>query len=189
MGTHKYGSPDGTNVALLMSNRVASLGPYVQTVRLFKCPSDRSKTKLADGKAYPRLRSYSMNGTMGTEVLWGSGGEIFLKMDDWNRFQRPGWIVFLDTHDDSVGTCIFSLTRDATFGGWAKFPTARHGRAGTLGYVDGHAEMKRWADPRTLAPVTGGPIPPQNHFGSPDYRYVYMRFGKLQPLYPFSDEF
>ncbi|HYV32878.1 MAG TPA: prepilin-type N-terminal cleavage/methylation domain-containing protein, partial [Candidatus Binatia bacterium] len=46
LGDHRYGSPDGTNVALFMSNRVASLAPYVHTVRLFKCPSDRSRTTL-----------------------------------------------------------------------------------------------------------------------------------------------
>jgi type II secretory pathway pseudopilin PulG len=114
LGNHKYGSPDGTNVALLMSNRVASLGPYVHTVKLFKCPSDRSRTILGDGKSYPRLRSYSMNGNMGTRILWGSGGEIFLKMGDWDRFSRPGWIVYMDTHEDSIRACTFSLARDAT---------------------------------------------------------------------------
>ena len=121
LGDHKYGSPDGTNVSLLMSNRVASLGPHVRTVQLFKCPSDRSKTVLGDGKSYPRLRSYSMNGNMGTDVAAGAGGEVFLKMGDWNKFQRPGWIVFLDTHEDSIGTCLYYLSRDATFGGWGKF--------------------------------------------------------------------
>jgi prepilin-type processing-associated H-X9-DG protein len=110
-------------------------------------------------------------------------------MDEWNKFQRPGWIVFMDTHDDSIGTCAYALGRDATFGGWGKFPTARHGQAGTLGFVDGHVEMKRWVDPRTLAPVTGGIIPPLNHFGSPDYHYVWLRSHKLQPIYPFSDDF
>jgi prepilin-type N-terminal cleavage/methylation domain-containing protein len=77
LGNLKYGNPDGTNVALLMSNRVASLGPYLRTVNIFKCPSDRSRTQLADGHAYPRTRSYSMNGSMGTDVLFGSGGNIF----------------------------------------------------------------------------------------------------------------
>ena len=189
LGNHKYGNPDGTNVALLMSNRVASLGPYVRTVRLFKCPSDRSRTKLADGQSYPRLRSFSMNSHMGTDVLWGSGGEVFWKMDAWNQFRRPGWIVFTDTHEDSIGTCTFGLVRDRNFGGWSKFPTARHGQAGTLGYVDGHAEMKRWTDPRTLAPVTGGSIFPQNHFGSADFHYVWQRHSKLQPIYSFNDDF
>ncbi len=155
LGDMSYGNPDGTNVALLMSNRVASLGPYVHTEKLFKCPSDRSRTTLPDGKSYPRLRSYSMNGSMGARILWVTGGEIFLKMGEWDRFNRPGWIVFMDTHEDSIRTCIFSLVRDVTYGGWGNFPAARHGNAGTLGFVDGHVEMKRWVDPRTLIPVTG----------------------------------
>ena len=129
LGDMRYGRPDGTNVALLMSNRVASLGPYVHTEKVFKCPSDRSRTTLADGKSYPRVRSYSMNGTMGARILWGSGGEIFLKMDEWNRFNRPGWIVFMDTHEDTIGTCILGQTRDKNFGAWQKYPAARHGRA------------------------------------------------------------
>lgn len=123
-----------------------------------------------------------MNGSMGTEVLAGAGGEIFFKMDEWNKSQRPGWIVFMDTHDDSIATCNLTLARDATFSGWSKFPTARHGKAGTQGFVDGHLEMKRWVDSRTLARVTGGSTPPQNHFGGPDYHYVYLRFGNLQPI-------
>jgi prepilin-type N-terminal cleavage/methylation domain-containing protein/prepilin-type processing-associated H-X9-DG protein len=183
LGDMNYGRPDGTNVALLMSNRVASLGPYVKTIQIFKCPSDRSRTSLKDGKSYPRVRSYSMNGSMGTKMLGGSGGEFFLKMGDWNRFSRPGWIVFMDTHEDTIGTCIYNLTRDATYGYWQKFPASRHGKTGTLGFVDSHVEMKRWTDLRTLTPQPG------NFFGSPDYHYVWLRSHKLMPIYPFNDDF
>lgn len=130
-----------------------------------------------------------MNAAMGTKILWGSGGEYFLKMDEWNRFNRPGWIVFMDSHEDTMRLCSFALTRGAAFGGWSGFPSARHGRAGTLGYVDGHVEMRRWVDARTLPPVTGKPVPAQNHFGSPDYHYVWMRSGKLQPIPNFNDDF
>src|SRR5438093_5563703 len=130
LGDMSYGRPDGTNVALLTSNRVASLGPYVDTERLFKCPSDRSRTTLADGKSYPRVRSYGMNACLGTRVLWGAGGEVFLKMGEWDRFSRPGWIVFMDTHEDSIRQCIFNMVRDFTYGAWENYPAARHGRAG-----------------------------------------------------------
>jgi len=190
LGDMSYGRPDGTNVALLMSNRVASLGPYVHTEKLFKCPSDRSRTTLADGKSYPRVRSYGMNASMGTRVLWGAGGEVFLKMGEWDRFDRPGWIVLADTHEDSIKSCIFNLVRDSAFGGWEEYPASRHGKAGTLGYVDGHVEMKRWVDSRTLIPITGSIWHPVvNHFGSPDYHYVWLRSFKLQPGYPYSDDF
>jgi prepilin-type N-terminal cleavage/methylation domain-containing protein/prepilin-type processing-associated H-X9-DG protein len=190
LGDMRYGNPDGTNIALLMSNRVASLGPYVKTVRIFKCPSDQSRTILKDGKSYPRVRSYSMNCHMGTRFQWAAGGEVFLKMGDWNRFSRPGWIVFTDTHDDSIKTCIFNQARDATFGAWGNFPTARHGKSGTVGFVDGHAELRRWVDSRTLAPVTGSPwIPVVNQFGSADWHWFWLRHSKLQPIYSFNDDF
>ncbi|MBI2926170.1 MAG: type II secretion system protein [Verrucomicrobia bacterium] len=187
LGDHRYGNPDGTNVDYLMGDREGSLGRYVHTVRIFKCPSDRSRTTLPDGRSHPRLRSYGMNSHMGTRVLWGSGGEVFLKMDEWSRFRRPGWIVFTDTHDDSIGTCTFGLVRDAYFGGWSKFPTARHGKAGTLGFVDGHVEVKRWTDSRTLVPVTGGRIPAQNHFGSPDWHWFWLRHSKLEPVFSYDE--
>lgn len=181
LGDHRYGSPDGTNVALLMSNRVASLGAYLSAVRLFKCPSDRSKTTLGDGRSYPRVRSYSMNGSMGTEIGRITGGQPFLKMNDWSVYHRPGWIVFTDTHEDSIGSCIFTLSRDTTFGAWAKRPTGRHAGAGTLGFVDGHVEMKRWQDPRTLK------VEPMNVFGSPDWHWFWLRHSKLEPQYWFDD--
>jgi len=152
LGDHRYGNADGTNVDYLIGERSGSVGRYVHTIKLFKCPSDRSRTTLADGKSYPRLRSYGMNGNMGTRVMWESGGEVFLKMDEWNRFSRPGWIVFMDTHEDSIRDCTFALARAATYGVWGNYPSARHGRAGTLGFVDGHVEMKRWVDSRTLIP-------------------------------------
>jgi prepilin-type N-terminal cleavage/methylation domain-containing protein/prepilin-type processing-associated H-X9-DG protein len=190
LGDMSYGRPDGTNVSLLMSNRVASVGPYVKTVHIFKCPSDQSRTTLKGGKSYPRIRSYSMSSHMGTMAGWGAAGEVFLKMGDWNRYSRPGWIVFTDTHDDSIGTCIFNQIRDVTFGGWGKFPTARHGKSGTVGFIDGHAEIRRWVDPRTLAPVTGSPwIPVVNHFGSADWHWFWMRHSKLRPIYTFNDDF
>src|SRR5882724_685479 len=61
-----YGKPDGTNIDYIIGQHEGSLGPYVKTEKIFKCPTDRSVTKLADGKFYPRVRSYSMNAFMGT---------------------------------------------------------------------------------------------------------------------------
>jgi prepilin-type N-terminal cleavage/methylation domain-containing protein/prepilin-type processing-associated H-X9-DG protein len=181
LGDHRYGNPDGTNLALLMSNRVASLGGYLPTVRVFKCPSDRSKTTLGDGKSYSRVRSYTMNGHMGTEVLKGTGGQPFLKMGAWNQFDRPAWIVFTDTHEDAIGTCIFNQARDVDYGIWQKRPTGRHGGGGTLGFVDGHVEMKRWQDPRTFLSNIG------NVWGSPDWHWFWLRHSKLEPQYWFDD--
>jgi prepilin-type processing-associated H-X9-DG protein len=50
-------------------------------------------------------------------------------------------------------------------------PASYHNRAGGLSFVDGHAEIKRWLDPRTSPPVkknsnvfaTTGLIPSPNN--------------------------
>src|SRR5947207_8967583 len=63
-----YSKPDGTNIDYIIGQREGSLGPYVKTEKIFKCPTDRSLTKLADSKSYRRVRSYSMYGAMGTRV-------------------------------------------------------------------------------------------------------------------------
>src|SRR5881396_2490003 len=73
LGDIQYGNPDGTNIDYLIGQREGSLGPYVKTHKIFKCPTDRSQTKLPDGSSYPRVRSYSMNMFMGTTIRAGSG--------------------------------------------------------------------------------------------------------------------
>src|SRR2546422_1845785 len=39
---------DGTNIDYIIGQRQGSLGPYVKAHKIFKCPTDRSMTKLAD---------------------------------------------------------------------------------------------------------------------------------------------
>src|SRR5437762_2212212 len=73
LGDIRYGNPDGTNIEYIISQREGSLGPYLKTPKIFKCPTDRSRTTLADGKSYPRVRTYSMNGFLGTRALDNGG--------------------------------------------------------------------------------------------------------------------
>lgn len=180
LGNHDYISPDATNVDYLMGDREGSLGRYVQNVRLFRCPADRSRATLADGRSYPRLRSYTMNASMGYilnhRVLY-----YFLKMDEWARFSRPGWIVFMDTHEDRMALCTYNFTRAGNFGIWGTQPASRHGQAGTLGYVDGHVELRRWQEPSTMSPVTGKQPYGFGVYGSRDLDYLWTRSFKYLP--------
>src|SRR5947207_2242715 len=107
----RYGNPDGTNTDYVIGQREGSLGPYVKTPKIFKCPADRSKTKLADGIFYPRVRSYSMNIFMGTKIRAGSGPledtwTIFMKRSDINIGPRPDLFVFIDVHEDSLTSSV-----------------------------------------------------------------------------------
>src|ERR1051326_6362613 len=104
----RYGNPDGTNFDYIIGQHEGSLGPYVKTYKIFKCPTDRPVTKLSDGKVYPRVRSYSMNGFMGTRAgdNGGTGASAtFLRREEFAKAGRLELLVFADVHEDSLTTC------------------------------------------------------------------------------------
>ena len=180
-GDMGYGTADGTNIDYLIGLREGSLGPYVKTHRIFKCPTDRSKTTLAEGKSYPRVRSYSMNGNMGTRELdnGGTGASLtFLTRAELARAPRTEFFVFMDEHEDSLTTSMFLLDRDKWWELWVHLPSSRHDRSGVISYTDGHAEIHRWRDARTFMPVKGVLQGGVVATGSPDWKYVWERFTK-----------
>ncbi|HEX7862524.1 MAG TPA: hypothetical protein VF773_19460 [Verrucomicrobiae bacterium] len=62
--------------------------------------------------------------------------------------------IFIDEHEDSIILGQF-ISRNINWltKGWEDLPGARHGTAGTLSFADGHAEIRKWIDPRTRQPV------------------------------------
>ena len=117
LGDIRYGNPDGTNVDYLIGQREGSLGPYLKTPKMFKCPADKSLTILADGNSYPRVRSYSMNSYMGTRFSDAGGpadAATFLRQEEFYKVYQAGrreLLVFMDVHEDSLTTCLFHLDR------------------------------------------------------------------------------
>lgn len=177
-GDIRYGNPDGTNIDYIIGQREGSLGPYVKTEKIFKCPSDRSITKLAGGNFYPRVRSYSMNCNMGTRVLdnGGTGATLtFLTRGELARAPRSELFVFMDEREDSLSTSLFYLDRDISWERWSRLPAGRHASSGVVSYTDGHAEIHRWRDARTLVPVKGVWQGGVAATGSPDWKYVWER--------------
>jgi prepilin-type N-terminal cleavage/methylation domain-containing protein len=181
LGDIRYGNPDGTNIDYLIGQREGSLGPYVKTHLIFKCPTDHSVTKLADGKLYPRVRSYSMNGSMGTRALDNGGtgaSATFLRREEFAKAGRPELLVFIDVHEDSLTVCLFNIDRDIGVERWSHLPASRHAGNGVISYTDGHAEIHRWRDARTLVPVKGILQGGLTVTGSPDWKYVWERCTK-----------
>jgi len=178
LGDIQYGNPDGTNIDYIIGQHEGSLGPYVKTEKIFKCPTDRSVTKLTDGKSYSRVRSYSMNGNMGTRVLdnGGTGAALtFVTGAELARAPRSEFFVFMDEHEDSLRTCIFYLDRDMNWERWSRLPSGRHARSGVISYTDGHVEIHKWRDARTLVPVKGVLQGGVFATGSPEWKYVWER--------------
>jgi prepilin-type N-terminal cleavage/methylation domain-containing protein len=176
LGRSHYGSADGTNIDYLIGQREGSLGPYLGTDRVFKCPADKSLSKMADGRSYPRLRSYSMNRFMGNLEPAPSIFYEYRTRSDIISGPRREVFVFMDVHEDYLDTSVFPTTRDIGVGDWGALPTARHLGKGVISYADISAEIHRWQDPQTLQPVLGVPAPGIGvPFSSPDFSYVWWR--------------
>jgi prepilin-type N-terminal cleavage/methylation domain-containing protein/prepilin-type processing-associated H-X9-DG protein len=180
LGDIRYGSSDGTNVDYLVGPRPASLGAYIQTHRVFKCPSDRSTTTLG-ARRHPRVRSYTMNGFMGTGFHQRSRDvvEIYYKLSDLNAATRKEVAVFFDTHEDSIWSCIFSPSRDFALRTWSPLPANRHNGGGTIGFADGHVERRKWSEPLLLTAPQGVFVPGAgSQLNSKDWQWVWERVTK-----------
>ncbi len=146
---------------------------------IWKCPADHSYVTV-NGVAKPRVRSMSMNFWIGGFVgydgglsgglgwvnpypypagtLGGSPWRVYLKMSQFTDPGPAGTFLFLDMREDSIDWGNFAT--DMT--GWPDHPEqtgfydlpgSYHHRAGGFSFVDGHAELKRWQDGRTLPPL------------------------------------
>jgi len=145
---------DNTNTALLLDVRYGKLGPYTKAAPLYKCPSDKSWAEIG-GSKYSRVRSYSLNQWLGFPAnqgdVLGNGRSYFLTAE----ITEPAKIfAFIDEHEDSIDDAQLTTPRFSTAGNsyWNDMPASRHNRACGLSFVDGHAEIKKWLDPRTTTP-------------------------------------
>lgn len=157
-------STDNTNRYLLEQSK---LFPYCKNIAVWHCPGDRS-VSTHGGVVYPRLRTLSMNCWLAEGRLSGSPGyRVYNKLSD---LTQPGptktW-VFMDEREDSIDDGYFAVNmtgypdapRTIT---WVNYPASYHGNAAGLAFADGHSEIKRWHDGRTMPPLVPGQRMPLN---------------------------
>jgi prepilin-type N-terminal cleavage/methylation domain-containing protein/prepilin-type processing-associated H-X9-DG protein len=144
-----------------MTVRKSPLFKYLgNSVGVFKCPADKSVDYFRTPERKPRVRSMSMNNWMGPGGEWGNSGP------GWRTFPRISNItdpnpsmawVLIDEREDSINDGYFVVDMN----GWPNsprsikivdYPASYHNGAGGLSFADGHAEIKKWRDPRT-API------------------------------------
>jgi prepilin-type N-terminal cleavage/methylation domain-containing protein/prepilin-type processing-associated H-X9-DG protein len=164
-------NPQNTNATLMTSGEI---GPSVaQNAGVFKCPAD-----LVRGARGPRVRSYSMNGFVGdvaniANYINGAvpGWRRFLKTSDTGKMGAVNLWVLLDECPDSINDGFFSVRMQPNpTAKWTDVPASTHNGAGGFSFADGHAEIKKWKDGNTLAPVRHqvGMGCPDNEKYSPD---------------------
>ena len=148
------GNPDNTNTTLL---KEAQLGKYVAgATGLYKCPGDKVSV---GGKS--RVRSLSANGYVGyrTDGVTTPGYRTFRKTGEINRPSPSELWVFIDERPDHLNDGFFVTLMDGfeprNPRGWTigNLPATFHGDAADLSFADGHSEIKRWRDERTLKPT------------------------------------
>ncbi|MCP5525543.1 MAG: prepilin-type N-terminal cleavage/methylation domain-containing protein [Verrucomicrobiales bacterium] len=152
------GNTDNTNTLYLTDPQWAKLAPYNNSAEIYKCPADRSSVRVG-GKLEPRVRSIAMNQAIGWNATasWilraGSDYRIMRKLSD---VLRPTMVFGVgDEHPDSINGAGLAVqpTEDLATTRIIDFPASYHNGAGGLSFVDGHAEIKKWADARTRPPI------------------------------------
>jgi prepilin-type N-terminal cleavage/methylation domain-containing protein len=141
---------------------------------IWKCPADRSRVRLNDGRLMPRVRSMSMSiwvGGWGRNAGGREGSDAGCSGPEWRVFSTmqsmvaPGpsmtWLL-VDAREDRInfGNNFTDMRGYPDAPGLWRFhwdyPGNYHHRAAGFSFADGHAEVKRWLDERTVPPVQEG---------------------------------
>ncbi|MCZ7634601.1 MAG: prepilin-type N-terminal cleavage/methylation domain-containing protein [Verrucomicrobia bacterium] len=154
------GNTDNTNTLYLTDVRFSQIGPYVQSANVYRCPADRSMASFGT-KSLPRVRSMSMNCWMNYLFNVDIGQDTYVIYRKYGDIVDPGpsmiWVL-IDEREDSINDGLFQ-TNLKSRGAAARivdYPASYHGGAAGILFADGHAEIKKWRDPRTTPPVKKG---------------------------------
>ncbi|MEO5802015.1 MAG: prepilin-type N-terminal cleavage/methylation domain-containing protein [Verrucomicrobiota bacterium] len=153
--------PDGTNATFI---RIGYLWNYNKGLGIYKCPSDPMKTT----SGIRSVRSYSLSGQMGgyqNGVPWDSQGDPAF-------YNTPGYppaykhsqiksasrlLTFVCESENTIEDGFFIMQMPPVGGfkdQWGNNPafTRHNSKNGTVfSFADGHSEIWKWYDRRTLA--------------------------------------
>jgi prepilin-type processing-associated H-X9-DG protein len=154
--------------------------PDVKSVKVYRCPADRSTYPPNTSYGKPRVRSMSMNCWLNPITSWNtekgySGANAlhdFRKSTDLTHPGPTGTFVFIDENPNTIDDAFFVCDpNQKDF--WQNVPASYHNKAGGISFADGHAEIKRWKDSKlvTQAKLNGIPSDPD----SPDLIWLQQR--------------
>ncbi len=151
LGNMKYGN-QATNQALV---RQSKFFPYASQLATFRCPADASRVQ-----GLPRVRSYSMNGWMGSRYMENesrtNGFRTFVRENEITVAKPSALWTLADEHEASIDDGFFMVTMDDTHP-FANFPAVRHARGYVLSFADAHVEIYKLHDADTL--LMGSTLP------------------------------
>jgi prepilin-type N-terminal cleavage/methylation domain-containing protein len=158
-------NPDNTNTAYLTQS---PLSVYQRSLGIWRCPADRSQC-LEWGRRYSHVRTVSMNNWVGDydpatgadgpgaqALQWGPGFRIVRKVSDMVKLAPANTYVLLDERDDSINDGYFATRFSPNQAVIVDFPSNYHNNAGGFNFADGHSEIHKWLDGRTIPPHHDG---------------------------------
>ncbi|HIG30018.1 MAG TPA: type II secretion system protein [Verrucomicrobiales bacterium] len=163
------GNRDNTDKEQLINPDFAAFAPYLRNPDVYKCPADKSTVTIR-GKIVSRVRSMGMSQAVGGSAIGTRGPppqtgswlpapkyRTFRKTSDITNPQPSMLYVLLDEHPDSINAGGFAnqmvdpnRQRAARI---IDYPASYHNGAAGISFADGHAEIKKWLDPRTKPKV------------------------------------
>jgi prepilin-type N-terminal cleavage/methylation domain-containing protein/prepilin-type processing-associated H-X9-DG protein len=158
------GNPDNTNTAALKDPRRSKFATYLTAVEVYKCPADFSTVRIG-GRSHPRVRSMGMSQAFGPgDWLDPAGFQANVTSKKYRVYYKttdivdPGpaqCYVLLDEHPDSINAGGFAnmMVEIPAAARIIDFPASYHNGAAGISFADGHAEIKKWLDPRTRPPI------------------------------------
>jgi prepilin-type N-terminal cleavage/methylation domain-containing protein/prepilin-type processing-associated H-X9-DG protein len=149
---------------------------------IWKCPADQA-TVTVGGRSTPRIRSMSMNiwvgGNQGTDGGWGPLWRVYRKIGDMLRPGPSDTFVLLEEREDSINDGFFIVLMDnypnAASTVMVDYPAGYHGRAAGFSFADGHSEIHKWRDPRTVPVLKKGVLLPLNQPSPNNPDVVWMQ--------------
>ncbi len=169
--------------------------PYCgNSVGIWKCPADLSRVVPSDGpfagQSVPRVRTMAMSiwvggwmeasGDLTDANCSGPAWRVYHKFTD---LIAPGptrtWVL-MDEREDRInfGNAFTDMTgypdSPTSWRFHFDYPGGYHNRAGGFSFADGHAEIKKWRDDRTVPPiVVGGAWDSNEYVSSPRNQDIF----------------
>ena len=142
-----------------------------KNVKVYKCPGDTRVSTLAPRfVGTPVCRSVAMNSWIGYHWSKASPADpdtyfVFRKTSDLRRPGPSNTFVILDESKNSINDGFFAVPMDTydrlnnpgkTF---VDVPATYHNKAGSFSFADGHSEIHKWKDDRTITVSIFGSSP------------------------------
>jgi len=169
-------SIDNTNILYLINHDLnpfgAFLGSCIKNAKAFRCPADHSQVTTIGGNRMDRVRSVSCQNWIGADWnpaanqfgsrTWTNPSKYGSYYQKTSNMRSPAiTFIYLDEREDSINDGWYATDPDTVYQ-IVDYPASYHGNAAGFTFGDGHSEIHRWLDGRTMPKLSTGQLLPLN---------------------------